>query len=92
MAGGISSNFLIDNSAYAIDGGSEQKIGETDDIKSFVLSSSLGLGVELPIYKSIHLNVEPRLKYFLNSVSSNADYNFQPYSFGVYGGLTFVIK
>ncbi|MCG8583009.1 MAG: PorT family protein [Bacteroidales bacterium] len=92
VAGGISSNFLIDNSAYAIDGGSEQKIGETDDIKSFVLSSSLGLGVELPIYKSIHLNVEPRLKYFLNSVSSNADYNFQPYSFGVYGGLTFVIK
>ncbi|WP_430816284.1 outer membrane beta-barrel protein [Carboxylicivirga sp. RSCT41] len=92
VAGGISSNFLVDNAAYALDGGSERKIGETDDIKSFVLSSSIGLGVDVPIYKSIHLNVEPRLKYFLNSVSSNDDYNFQPYSFGVYGGLTFVIK
>ncbi|MCU4155456.1 PorT family protein [Carboxylicivirga sp. A043] len=92
VAGGFSSNFLVDNTAYSLEGGTEQKIGETDHIKPFVLSSSVGIGIDVPLFKSIHLNVEPRLKYFLNSVSSNDDYNFQPYSFGVYGGLTFIIK
>ncbi len=92
LAGGFSSNFLVDNSAYAVDGRSKEKIGETSDIKSFVISSSVGLGVDVPITQTIRLNVEPRFKYFLNSVSSNEYTSFQPYTFGVYGGLTFVLK
>ncbi|MCT4590012.1 MAG: PorT family protein [Carboxylicivirga sp.] len=92
VAGGISSNLLVDNSAYVLNGGSKQKIGETSEIKSFVLSSSFGVGVDVPITKTIRINLEPRFKYFLNSVSSSDIYDFQPYSFGVYGGLTFVIN
>ncbi len=92
VAGGFSSNFLIDNNVYSIDNGSKDKIGETKDIKPFVISSSVGIGIDLPITKDINLNVEPRLKYFLNSVNSNDAFNFQPYSFGVFGGITFVIK
>ncbi|MBK3515822.1 outer membrane beta-barrel protein [Carboxylicivirga marina] len=92
LAGGISSNFLVNNTAYALDGEEQEKIGETSDIKPFVLSSSVGLGLELPVFKSLRLNLEPRFKYFLNSVSSNDDFNFQPYSFGIYGGVTFVIR
>ncbi|TRX63010.1 outer membrane beta-barrel protein [Carboxylicivirga sp. M1479] len=92
LSGGFSSNFLIDNVAYAIVGGEEEAIGETSDIKSFVISSSMGLGVDVPITKMIRLSVEPRLKYFLNSVNANDQYNFQPYSFGVYGGITFVVN
>ena len=92
FAGGLSTNFLVDNSAYSIDNGSKQKIGETSDIKSFVLSSSVGVGVDVPLTKMIRLNLEPRFKYFLNSISSSDVYEFQPYSFGIYGGVTFVIR
>ncbi|MBS2211142.1 PorT family protein [Carboxylicivirga mesophila] len=92
VSGGFSSNFLVNNSAYAVSGSSKEKIGETSDIKSFVISSSLGVGVDVPITKTIRLSLEPRFKYFLNSVSSNELNSFQPYSFGVYGGLTFVVN
>ncbi len=91
VAGGLSSNFLVDNTAYSVEGGNKEVIGETNDIKPFVLSSSLGLGVDVPITKAIRFSLEPRFKYFLNSVSSNDTKSFQPYSFGVYGGITFVV-
>ena len=92
LAGGFSSNILVGNTAYAIDNDTQHGIGETEDIKPFVLSSSLGLGVDVPLGKMLHFSLEPRVKYFLNSVSSNSGFDFQPYSFGVYGGITFVIK
>ncbi|WP_439183713.1 porin family protein [Carboxylicivirga taeanensis] len=92
VAGGFSSNFLVDNTAYAIDGSGRDKIGETSDIKPFVISSSVGVGIDIPVTKALRLSFEPRFKYFLNSVSSNDNRSFQPYSFGVYGGLTFVVK
>lgn len=92
VAGGVSPNFLVGNSAYMIDGDDRVKIGETEDIKALSWSSSLGIGIELPVNKFIRINVEPRVKYYLESVSSNAAYDFQPYSFSVSGGLTFIIK
>jgi len=92
ISGGISSNFLVNNAAYALTDGSKEKIGETSDIKPFVLSSSIGVGVDVPLSKVIRLSLEPRLKYFINSVSANENYSFHPYSFGVYGGITFVIQ
>jgi hypothetical protein len=92
VAGGLSSNFLVNNTAYAVEGNSKEVIGETSDIKPFVLSSSVGLGVDVPVSKSLRFSLEPRFKYFLNSVSSNDAKSFQPYSFGIYGGITFVVR
>jgi len=92
LAGGISSNFLVGNNAYAINDDYQQEIGKTENIKSFVISSSIGLGIDVPIGKVLNFSLEPRFKYFLNSVSSDPDYGFQPYSFGIYGGITFVVK
>lgn len=92
LAGGLSSNFLVGNTAYTLDEDKQQEIGETEGIKPFVISSSIGVGVDVPLGKQLHLNIEPRFKYFLNSVNSDSDYSFQPYSFGIYGGIIFVIK
>jgi len=92
LAGGFSSNFLVGNTAYAINDSQEEEIGKTEGIRPFVISSSVGVGVEVPLGKLLHFSLEPRFKYFINSVNSDSEYGFQPYSFGVYGGITFVIK
>lgn len=92
VAGGLSSNFLVGNTAYLLKEGNSIDVGETENIKPFSWSSSLGLGVELPVSKLVRINVEPRVKYYLESISSNPDYNFQPYSFAVFGGVTFILK
>lgn len=90
--GGVSTNFLIGNKAYLISRGKKIEIGETADIKPMALSSSLGLGLDLPITKIIRFNIEPRFKYYMGSISSNDAYDFRPYSFAFYGGVTVLIK
>ncbi|MBS2100243.1 outer membrane beta-barrel protein [Carboxylicivirga linearis] len=91
LAGGFSSNILVGNTAYMLDGNSKMDIGETEGIKPVSWSSSLGLGFEIPVTKIIRIGVEPRFKYYLESISEISDYNFQPYSFSVFGGITFLL-
>ena len=92
LAGGFSSNILVGNTAYMLDGNSKMDIGETEGIKPVSWSSSLGLGFEVPVSKMIRIGVEPRFKYYLESISEVSDYNFQPYSFSVFGGITFLLR
>jgi len=91
LAGGFSSNILVGNTAYMLDGNSKMAIGETEGIKPVSWSSSLGFGFEIPVTKVIRIGVEPRFKYYLESISEISDYNFQPYSFSVFGGITFLL-
>ncbi|MCU4176413.1 outer membrane beta-barrel protein [Carboxylicivirga sp. N1Y90] len=92
LSGGVSTNFLIGNNAYMISDGKKIEIGETADIKPMALSSSVGIGMELPLSKIVRFNIEPRFKYYMGSVSSNDAYSFQPYSFAFFGGITVLIK
>lgn len=92
LSGGISSNFLIGNDVYLINGENEIEIGETYNIKPLVFSSSLGLGLELPIGKSFRFSLEPKLKYFLNSVNGDSDHSYKPVSLGIFGGIIFIVN
>ncbi|MBI9060597.1 MAG: outer membrane beta-barrel protein [Marinilabiliaceae bacterium] len=92
LSGGISSNFLIGNDVYLSNGKTEIEIGETDNIKPLVFSSSLGLGLELPIGKTFRFSLEPKLKYFLNSVNGDSDHSYKPVSLGIFGGIILIIN
>jgi hypothetical protein len=92
LSGGLSTNFLIDNTAYLIENGEHINAGSTEGISPVTYSSSVGLGIELPIGKSFRFSLEPRFKYFLSPVNSNGYSNFHPYSFGVFGGVSFLLN
>jgi len=92
LSGGISSNFLIGNDVYLTNGKTEIEIGETSNIKPLVFSSSLGLGLELPIGKSFRFSLEPKIKYFLNSINTDSNHSYQPMSLGVFGGIILVVN
>jgi len=92
LAGGLSTNFLVDNSAYLIENGEQIDAGTTDGINSVTYSSSVGIGIELPLGKSFRFSLEPRFKYFLSPVNSKGYNNFHPYSFGVFGGISFLLN
>ncbi len=92
LAGGFSTNFLVDNNVYVIDNGEHINAGETDGINSVTYSSSVGIGLELPLGKSIRFSLEPRFKYYLSPVNSDGYNSFRPYSFGVFGGISFILN
>lgn len=85
VTGGFSANILADNNAFMFENSSKIYVGYTEDIENFAVSSALGLNVELPLYRSLYFNMEPRLKYFLSPVNSAT--GFYPYTFSVLAGV-----
>ncbi len=92
LAGGFSTNFLVDNNVYLIENGEHVNAGETDGINGVTYSSTLGIGLELPLGKSFRFSLEPRFKYYLSPVNSQGYNSFRPYSFGIFGGVSFIIN
>ncbi len=92
LAGGLSTNFLIGNTAYLIENGQQENIGQTEGINSIAYSSTISIGVEFPFGKSFRFSLEPRFKYFLSPVNNKGFNDFRPYSIGVFGGLSFVFN
>ncbi len=88
LIGGISSLFLIDNAVTLESNGGATEIGEANNINSLNFSTNIGIGLDYQISEKLQLNMEPMFKYQLDTFS-DASGNFQPFSIGVYSGLSF---
>lgn len=89
MVGGLSSNILVGNRLYVDGATGKSLVGRTRDLETFNYSGTLGLGFKYGLTDRLSLNVEPRFKYFLNSLSSNSSVTYKPYTFGIYTGLSY---
>lgn len=70
-------------------GGSKYDIGKTAGLNTFLVSSSLGMGMEYTISDKVSLNLEPTIRYYLNPFSSIRGISANPYSFGIFSGLSY---
>lgn len=89
IVGGISPNVLIGNSVLVKTSNSKENIGETENLSSINYNSNIGLGIFYRILKNTTLTFEPSFKYYINSISTNNDINYHPYSFGLYTGVRY---
>ncbi len=89
MLGGLSSNVLVGNQIFVEDGYGKSLVGKTKDMETLNYSGTLGLGFRYGLSKHISLNIEPRIKYFLNSLNSNSSVSYRPYTIGVFTGLSY---
>lgn len=89
MLGGFSTNVLIGNDAYLQNGSAKSLVGSTQDMRTFNYSGTLGIGFKYGLSKHFYLNVEPRVKYFLNSLNTNSSVKYKPYIFGIYTGVSY---
>jgi hypothetical protein len=88
VIGGVSSLFLVDNSVALTSGNLTTEMGEANNVNDLNFSANFGLGVNYKFSRNIHLNIEPVFKYQLNTFSET-DGTFNPYTVGVYSGLSF---
>ena len=87
IIGGFSSNVLVNNAVYT--NGGKYPIGKTEGLSAITFSSSLGMGMEYNISKNFSFNLEPTLRYYLNSFNEISGMKVHPYSFGVFSGLSY---
>jgi hypothetical protein len=64
------------------------EMGEANNVNSLNFSANVGMGLNYEFAPKLQLNIEPVLKYQLNTFSKTAG-DFRPYSIGVYSGITF---
>ncbi|MEX0287697.1 MAG: outer membrane beta-barrel protein [Flavobacteriaceae bacterium] len=88
IIGGVSSLFLVDNTVSLEADGGTTEIGEANNINSLNFSTNVGIGINYSLSPKMQLNLEPMFKYQLNTFSDTAG-SFQPFSVGVYSGLSF---
>lgn len=89
LLGGMSTNVLVDNDVYLENGNGSSHIGKTKDMNTFNYAASFGFGMGYHLTDKIQLHLEPRLKYYLQSLSNNPDVNFKPYTIGIYTGVSY---
>jgi hypothetical protein len=89
MVGGFSSNLLVGNETYMESAVGRSLVGSTKDMETMNYSGTLGVGFKYGISRHLSLNVEPRVKYFLNSLNSNSSVTYKPYTIGVFTGLSY---
>ncbi len=89
LIGGFSSNVLVGNNVYAMINSGKLPVGKTGGISTITFSSSLGMGMEYSFTKNLSFNVEPTLRYYLNSFDEMSGIKIHPYSFGIFSGLSF---
>ncbi len=89
IIGGFSYNMLVNNSVYAVSEGDRYRVGKTEGVSNFMLSSSLGMGLEYTVTDNLSLNLEPTFRYYLNPFSTLPGLKNHPYSVGVFSGLSY---
>ncbi len=89
ITGGINANLLTGNKTELSNSLGDIDKAETENIREVALSGEVGLEMGYDIGKRITITIEPRLKHFVNSLSSNSAFNFKPYQAGLYTGVTY---
>ena len=89
LNGGISTNILVGNKALLNENGNQVGEGETSGMRNVVYSGSVGLEMGYELTNRITLTVEPRFKYFLNSLSGNKSVHYKPSQMEIVTGLAY---
>lgn len=89
LIGGLSYNLLVNNSVHTVIDGSKYNVGKTAGLNPFMVSSSVGMGMEYSISEKISLNLEPTFRYYINPFNNIQAVGTHPYSFGVFSGLSY---
>ena len=88
LIGGVSTLFLSQNKIALISSETNVNLGEANNLNPIHFSTNVGLGFRYKILKSFQINVEPMLKYQVNTFSNNSG-GFTPLFIGLYSGVSY---
>lgn len=89
VSGGPGINLLIGNRVILRQEGTNLTIGHTRNINRVSVSGIVAVGIERRLFNNIRLLLEPRFSHFISPVNSTGGLLSLPYSFSVFGGLSY---
>lgn len=88
LIGGFSTLFLSQNKIALVSDETNVNLGEASNLNPIHFSTNVGLGFTYKVIKSFQINLEPMLKYQLNTFSTNSA-GFKPVFVGLYSGISY---
>ena len=88
LIGGFSTLFLNENAISMVSPQSKIELGAAKNLSQVHFSTNVGLGFKYQITKPLQINVEPMVKYQLNTFSNNSG-DFKPLFIGLYSGISY---
>ncbi|MBN2598533.1 hypothetical protein [Labilibaculum sp.] len=89
VSGGLSANMIVGNGVYDQSNGGNKKIGEIEGIRATNFSSQFSFGLEYRLNSKLQIGLEPSVKYYLNSINTSSQYDYKPYSIGIFTGIRY---
>lgn len=89
FSGGVITNFLVGNAINMISDGQTSRIDETTDINKINYQGSVGMGFEYPVADNFSFTLEPRFRYYINSINRSSDLSVHPFSLGFFAGINY---
>jgi hypothetical protein len=89
VTGGLSTNILTGNKAGLYENGQMVNQGQTGSLRDLTFSGAVGLELGYDLGNKVTLTIEPRVKHFINSLSSNQSIDFKPYQIDIMTGVTY---
>ncbi len=89
LLGGMSTNLLVNNYVTMESEGVAREIGYLANVRNVNYSGNAGIGFVYHFLDQLSLNVEPRFRYYLNSVNDATLPSTHPYTFGIYTGINY---
>lgn len=89
LIGGLSTNVLMSNAVIGNTSSESVKIGSVTDVRTMNYSGNAGIGVVYDIFDRLKVSIEPRFRYYLNSVNNPLMPSTRPYSFGLFTGVNY---
>ncbi len=88
LIGGFSTLFLNENTISLVSSQSNIELGQAKNLNQVHFSTNAGLGFKYQILKSFQINLEPMIKYQLNTFSNDSG-DFKPLFIGLYSGISY---
>ncbi len=89
LVGGLSTNLLVNNYVTMETASGTTEIGYLTNLRNLNYSGNAGVGFAYHFLEQLSLNVEPRFRYYLNSVNDATLPSTRPFTFGIYTGLNY---
>ena len=89
LVGGMSTNFLLNSNVTMPTSSGQREIGYLTNIRTVNYSGNAGVGVIYHVKDHFSLHLEPRFRYFINSINDQSLPSTRPYTFGIYTGLNY---
>jgi hypothetical protein len=90
LIGGVSTNLLLNSHVIIETASGRSESGYLTNIRSMNYTGNAGVGMVYHIAGNFNLRLEPRFRYFLNSVNDSSLPATRPYAFGLFTGLSFL--